>query len=285
MNGADNPRPNGATLAQATGDYRQWPAIEPLQEVFAYTWVHRLPEASAPVLVVPDGSIDLQFVDGSWRIAGPDCEPQVECVSAGATVVGFRFRPGCASRWLGVSAHELLNQRPLLEQLWGSRVRRLAEAAEESRDPAALTRAVASLVAHHRPARSSADAFMGTAFALLSGGAPEGTPVVRWLASELGMGERTLRRRFDEHFGYGPKTLERILRYQRFLHLARQAKGRSPAALALEAGYADQSHLNRESRRLARSTPGEVEKLLSITGPSSRSSATSPTGSFGSSSA
>lgn len=77
----------------------------------------------------------------------------------------------------------------------------------------------------------------------------------------LGMSERTLRRRFDESFGYGPKTLDRILRCQRFLWLANRSAG-STAILAAEAGYSDQAHLIRECRRLTGSTPQRMHRLL-----------------------
>ena len=41
-------------------------------------------------------------------------------------------------------------------------------------------------------------------------------------AHELGVSERQLRRRFAEAVGYGPKTLARVLRFQRFLDAARE---------------------------------------------------------------
>jgi AraC-like DNA-binding protein len=76
------------------------------------------------------------------------------------------------------------------------------------------------------------------------------------LGATLGVSERQLRRRFAEAVGYGPKTLARVLRFQRFLALARS--GDDLARLALTAGYADQAHLTRETRRLAGRTPLEL---------------------------
>jgi AraC-like DNA-binding protein len=73
------------------------------------------------------------------------------------------------------------------------------------------------------------------------------------LGAALGVSERQLRRRFADAVGYGPKTLARILRFQRFLTLA--GDGGELARLALQAGYADQAHLTRETRRLAGRTP------------------------------
>ena len=81
--------------------------------------------------------------------------------------------------------------------------------------------------------------------AALSIAAP-GTRVER-LGDRVGLGERQLRRRFADAVGYGPKTLQRVLRFQRFLALARgtraTAGGGDLARLALQTGYADQAHL------------------------------------------
>ena len=82
----------------------------------------------------------------------------------------------------------------------------------------------------------------------------------------LELSERSLRRRCHEAFGYGPKRLDRILRFQRFLDLARRARapGAELAALALAAGYADQAHLSREVRRLSSLSAATVVGQLAV---------------------
>jgi AraC-like DNA-binding protein len=88
----------------------------------------------------------------------------------------------------------------------------------------------------------------------------DGTPdaLVRAAATGAapGIGARQLRRRFADAVGYGPKTLQRILRFQRFLLLAEDTQ--NLARLALEAGYADQAHLTRECRRLSGLPPAAL---------------------------
>jgi AraC-like DNA-binding protein len=77
------------------------------------------------------------------------------------------------------------------------------------------------------------------------------------LADQLGWSARRLHRRFVDACGYGPKMLQRILRLQRAIRLAR-AEGRpsvSLAGLAGEAGFADQAHMNRDFRALTGLTP------------------------------
>lgn len=60
--------------------------------------------------------------------------------------------------------------------------------------------------------------------------------------------------------GYGPKTLARVLRFQRFVRSADAAPERSLAELALDAGYADQAHLTREFTRLAGLPPAALRR-------------------------
>ena len=66
------------------------------------------------------------------------------------------------------------------------------------------------------------------------------------------------RRRFERAVGYGPATLVRIQRFQHFLALAEDDPDASLVRLALEAGYADQAHLTRESTRLSGLPPAAL---------------------------
>jgi AraC-like DNA-binding protein len=77
------------------------------------------------------------------------------------------------------------------------------------------------------------------------------------LAGQIGLSERTLRRHCLAAFGYGVKTLQRIMRFQGFFNLAVRSGDQKLANLALEAGFADQCHLAREVRRLSGLTAGQ----------------------------
>jgi AraC-like DNA-binding protein len=86
------------------------------------------------------------------------------------------------------------------------------------------------------------------------------------VAAELGLAERSLRRHCEALLGLGPKTLDRILRFQRVLRRLRSGRT-SLAALAAECGYADQAHLSRETRRLSGLTPADLVRQLAVAGP------------------
>ncbi|REK86328.1 AraC family transcriptional regulator, partial [Streptomyces inhibens] len=75
-----------------------------------------------------------------------------------------------------------------------------------------------------------------------------GRPVAE-VARAVALSERQLHRLSLDAFGYGPKTLARVLRLVRALDLARS--GMPYAQVALRAGYADQAHLAREVKSLA----------------------------------
>ncbi|MGW4966495.1 DUF6597 domain-containing transcriptional factor [Nonomuraea sp. NPDC004186] len=69
------------------------------------------------------------------------------------------------------------------------------------------------------------------------------------VAWDLGFSERQLHRRSLVTFGYAPKILQRIVRFQRALTLARA--GVPLAEVAVTAGYADQAHLSHDVKRLS----------------------------------
>jgi AraC-like DNA-binding protein len=75
------------------------------------------------------------------------------------------------------------------------------------------------------------------------------------LADEMGVGMRTLQRRFMEHVGVSPRQHLRWLRFERARQLLLQRKHRS-VDVAMLAGYSDQAHFVREFRRFAGVTPG-----------------------------
>jgi len=190
--------------------------------------------------VLPDGCMDLVWHDGTLLIAGPDTVAHVSEDRPGSRYAGLRFAPGVGPAVLGAPAGEVRDLRVPLDALWpAARARELAERA--AGDPAAALEAWA--VARLRAAEP-ADPLPGAVAAALAAGS-----TVAAAAAGAGLGERQLRRRCEAAFGYGPKTLARVLRLQRALALAR---GGTPfAEVAAEAGFADQPHLAREVRALA----------------------------------
>lgn len=199
-------------------------------------------------LVLPDGCMDLLWNDGRLLIAGPDTRAQAP-VGSPSRWAGLRFYPGTAPAFLGVPAHELRDRRVELADLWPvSLVRRLTARVNAADDPAS---GLEDVVLERADEVDGPDPLLRQVVAALDAGRP-----VAATADELGLGARQLHRKALAAFGYGPKTLARVLRMQRALALAR---GGVPfAETAVRAGYADQAHLARDVRELAGLPLGEL---------------------------
>ncbi|HEX6756396.1 MAG TPA: helix-turn-helix domain-containing protein [Mycobacteriales bacterium] len=204
----------------------------------------------APGTVLPDGCLDLMWIAGELVVAGPDTAANPAGLPPGTQIAAVRFRPGAAPAVLGVPADELRDRRPLLADLWGPAVaRELSERVGAAPDRiAALEAVVRDRLAAAPPVDPVAPVVVAALSARRSVGA---------VAELIGLSPRQLHRRCLAAFGYGAKTLDRVLRLQRLLALAdRSAAGL--AELAVTAGYADQAHLAHETRTLAGSTPSQL---------------------------
>ncbi|MFI7644748.1 helix-turn-helix domain-containing protein [Micromonospora sp. NPDC049460] len=76
------------------------------------------------------------------------------------------------------------------------------------------------------------------------------------LADEVGWSRKRLWSRFRSQLGITPKRAAQLVRFDHAAHLL--AAGHSPASVAIESGYVDQSHLHREVRAFAGLTPTAV---------------------------
>jgi AraC-like DNA-binding protein len=223
------------------GDYRERAARAAGVTVWTRT------DGGGTYRVLPDGCMDLVWRDGALLVAGPDTAAHVTRDEPGTSYAGLRFAPGVGPAVLGAPAREVRDRRIPLDALWpGPKARHLAERAAD--DPAAVLEMWAVDRLRSLP---PVDPLPGAVAAALAGGRTVGA-----VAEGTGLGARRLHRRCEAAFGYGPKTLARILRLQRALAAARC--GVPFATVAAEAGYADQPHLAREVRALAGATLREL---------------------------
>ncbi|MEH1016769.1 helix-turn-helix domain-containing protein [Micromonospora sp. CPCC 206060] len=218
--------------------YREQPADLP----GAVLWTRAVPSTVQPARVLPDGCLDLIWSSrAGLLVAGPDTVAQVAHSAPGERYVGLRLPPGVGPAVFGVPACDLRDQRVPLAALWPRAL--VSEIAD--RVAAGAAGAVLTSVAAGRLRRAGGPDPMATALVgWLAAGEPVGV-----VAARVGLGARHLHRRCQALFGYGPKTLARILRMGGALDLARS--GVPLAEVAARSGYADQAHLTREVRDLA----------------------------------
>jgi AraC-like DNA-binding protein len=210
-----------------------------------YDFVHR---------VLPDACLDIVFINHEPPVVvGPWTAPFFARLAPGTIILGARCHPGLASGLLGLPASELLNQTVPLRAMWSAaasvRFNRVGEQPNLSARISAMESALLERLAHPGPVDDAMCA------------------AIRWLANHpggriaqlsrwIGCSSRQLQRRFTSAVGYGPKTFQSVLRFQRLLNLA--ARAVAPGSLAqfsMDAGYADQAHMTREVQRFSGSPP------------------------------
>ena len=234
--------------------YTEWPAPAALRGAVACLWAQVTTDSAGRTgLVLPDGCTDLIWERGRGAyVAGPDTGPAPTTMAAGTVILGVRFRPPAGGPALGIPLSELRDQRVDLADLRPADARRLTATLD--------------------PETAAARALEVTA-ALLDDGTPD--PAVTWaarllrdpqaraedVAAAVGLSMRQLRRRCHAAVGYGPKTLQRVLRFRRFVAgIDAFPDVLDLAALAAELGYADQAHLTRECGKLSGLTPAALAR-------------------------
>ncbi|MFJ2034194.1 helix-turn-helix domain-containing protein [Streptosporangium sp. NPDC087985] len=216
--------------------YREWAPDPAIAGRVICLWTATA-TSSVTKPVVPDGSVDLIWGPEGIQVAGPDTGPKPVLMSPGDHYLGIRFRPGAVGGVFGVPIETLRDLRVPLGELGV-----LPELTPETMQEALAVRL--------RATPGPDPAAPAIAVALRTG---RSVGEVAW---ELGLSERQLHRRSLRAFGYGPKMLQRVLRFQRALRLAR--RGVALAEVAVASGYADQAHLANEVRRLAGTSMGRL---------------------------
>ncbi|HTK49949.1 MAG TPA: AraC family transcriptional regulator [Gemmatimonadaceae bacterium] len=250
-------------IPPAEGAYAEYAPSADLRRLVACTWVaHTAREASHPRPVLADACSDVVVIgDAAPHVAGPATRTHMVATPPGTIVVGIRFRPGAARAAFGCDAGELCDANPELRAVCGRSESALGAELSAAATTDAMRAALERWARRRLAPRADRDAgALRAAAALLV----DPTLTVGALGHSLGWSARRLHREITATCGYGPKMLQRIVRMQRTLRLARRrartlrANPLPLASLALDAGYADQAHMTRELRDLTGFTPREL---------------------------
>lgn len=226
--------------------YREWPA-PPSAGPIRCRWVQHVGSGCGGHVqrVLPDGCADVIVTDpGEAIVVGPATAAALAPLRPGTVLRGVRLRTEAARAVFGLPISELRDQTvPLADVFPASAAREVAETIWIGQFPTWSAPVVVDgrvEVAVRRLWRSP-------------------RVDVAKVASEVGLSGRQLRRLLLSETGLGPKTLQRVGRLHHFLHLAERMSPagnlRKLAALAADAGYADQAHLTREVHDLSGLTP------------------------------
>ncbi|MFI6642635.1 helix-turn-helix domain-containing protein [Streptomyces sp. NPDC050504] len=188
------------------------------------------------------GSVVLGLAPGGVRVSGRD----IECLQV-------RLSPPVARAVLGDFPGPGSAALPL-EDLWGRDAVRLRERLRDAAswdDRFAIARAA---LAPGRGAGPGVDPEVGHVWRRMVDS--RGRLRVEPLATEVGWSRKRLWSRFGAQIGLTPKRAAQLVRFDHAAHLL--AAGHSASLVAVESGYADQSHLHRDVMAFAGVTPTAV---------------------------
>ena len=217
--------------------------------VVPYPAVTVVVDLGAGLLVVDDmtgcqqqGSIVAGLAPGSMRGSGRD----IECLQV-------RLSPVVAHAVLG-GAPELGGAVVALEDLWGHDAARTQEQLRAATSWDDRFDLAEEALGRRFEAGHKVDPEVAEAWEQLV--TTRGQVRVEELATEVGWSRKRLWSRFRSQVGLTPKRAAQLVRFDHAAH--RLAAGHSPAQVAAEGGYADQSHLHRDVVAFAGVTPTAV---------------------------
>jgi AraC-like DNA-binding protein len=161
-----------------------------------------------------------------------------------ASIIGVHFRPGRAVPVLGMPASELVNAHVDLESVWGRTAAELRERLCAATAPAKRFAVLEEVLL--RCMRQSRPRHGAIPIALDALEQADEAVKVRDVARRVGLSQRRFIQLFTADVGLTPKLYGRVRRFQRVRELVRNTREPDWAAVALQCGFFDQSHLIRD---------------------------------------
>lgn len=203
------------------------------------------------------GALDMTGqTHGTAVVSGARAAHYVKDVSGSSCSIGAQLQPGAALPLFGVTASELAGHHVQLCDLWGHAAASQRDRLMEERDPARRLDLYESLLAARLPRVHGLHPAVALAIERFSHSAN-----VREVVAESGYSHRRFTGLFHEALGLTPKLYCRLQRFQGVLARLAAHPHSAWIELALDCGYSDQSHFNREFSEFAGITPGEYRRI------------------------
>jgi AraC-like DNA-binding protein len=170
------------------------------------------------------------------------------------------FTPWGARRFLGVEMHELTDRVIDLRDVVGSFADRIEERLAELNSWDARFDLIEQAVARRIAAATDEHPLVSAAWDILQHS--HGEARIGAIARELDCSRKHLVTLFHREIGLPPKTVARILRFERALTALSRSMHVTLADLAASCGYADQAHFNRDFAAFAGETPRELRERV-----------------------
>jgi AraC-like DNA-binding protein len=257
-------------LTTLSSRYAERPELTDLDAGIESVW-SSVSDQAGDYRVLPDGRCDIivRFPAGerpirnlTVTVTGPATGYYDVPVTPGMGFAGIRLRPGYFCRILGREPASLRDRN-----LVGDAALAVCPNLAAICLPAANTEELLARLVHFvrsRNAQSDYRPLPQTREVLSAIHASSGRLRIQDIARMHGITDRTVRRILTTAVGLPPKAFAQILQFHRALRLLRDHR-LSPADAALEAGFSDQSHMNRVFRRMGGMSPARLSDITVVT--------------------
>ncbi len=224
--------------------------------------------------VFPDGRVEMVFnfadplerlVDGHWTTQ-PDfgvvgqLQTAVALRHVGrAEYLGVRFSPAGANAFFGLPVNELMNAVAPLDALSGRLAREVSSRVDPEWTVLEKVAALEEILFRRLGGLGAPDPVVAAAAGWLSD--DFGADCIADVADRLGISQRTLERKFLRIIGFSPKQFARVSRFQAVYREVEFARTADWADCAVRFGYHDQSHLIRDFREFAGTSPDRLFRV------------------------
>lgn len=229
----------------------------PLAPFVEYYWIARWDLRGQPSYeqtILPHPDVHLVFEASGAGIYGVDRSLFGRWLSGQGKAVGVRFRAGCFRPFWGAPVSQLSDRVTPATRLFGPLAEKTRQAIMCAETDTDMTSHAESLLFSGLPDPDPVAEQVAGLVALITSDAS--LRRVDQLAVVCGLSVRALQRLFADYVGTGPKW---VMRWARLHEAASRADRGEPvdwAGLAVDLGYADQTHLTRDFTAILGVPPG-----------------------------
>ncbi len=192
------------------------------------------------------------FVVGVYdTFAFSEATGAAECMQVNLTPMG-------AFRVFGMPMHELANRTVALEDLLSDEAPRLASRLHDLASWAERFALLDDVLVARLLRAPTSPAWVAWTWRRLM--ATGGRVRIDRLAAEVGCSHRHLISVFRAHVGLPPRLMGRLLRFRRAHALVDAVHDTPLASIAVDCGYSDQAHMNRDFRQFVGCAPGVLRR-------------------------
>lgn len=233
----------------------------PADPAISHFYTFEADQSDSPTFAIPDGTVDVLFdcnqTDPGAKICGSTLQANSAQLKHKHRYFGVRFVAGVVPGFLDLVSDDLVNQELDLFSLQLENKELLYQVAHtrDFLEQVALFTNILNTKPHRGPS-------LLTRKLIFEIYRTQGAIRVSELTEFTGYSIRTLQRQFQNDMGMSPKAFSRIVRGQTAVHNISRCNELAFSELASDLGFSDQSHFQREFKKLISTTPLSYQRQI-----------------------